>query len=212
MLCSNSFRRIHPDSSARFDELRELCTAADDKASLAIGMAGLVMEHVVRGRMTEASQLASENMALIESIGDPALTVALSFASCTAKIQVAQFEDALRWAQAVIDLAEANPEADSIILGSPLALAVAFRCLARWSLGLPGWRDDIRTALSRGRTSDAVSYVAVVTYCYYALTHGVLTVNEEVMAEIDHAIRMAERTSEDIVLGADRGWQFGRWL
>ena len=28
-----------------FDELQELCTAADDKASLAIAMTGLVMYH-----------------------------------------------------------------------------------------------------------------------------------------------------------------------
>ena len=33
-------------SSARFEELRDLCTTAGDKASLAIGMAGLAVEHV----------------------------------------------------------------------------------------------------------------------------------------------------------------------
>ncbi len=65
----------------RFDELRELCTAAGDKASLAIAMAGLVIDHAFQGRMREASQLASEAMALIESIGDPTLTVGLSFAA-----------------------------------------------------------------------------------------------------------------------------------
>ena len=59
----------------------ELCTAAGDKASLAIAMAGLVMDHAFQDRMREASQLASEAMALIESIGDPTLTVGLSFAA-----------------------------------------------------------------------------------------------------------------------------------
>jgi adenylate cyclase len=209
MLCSNSFRRIHPESTARFDELRELCTAADDKASLAIGMAGLVMEHVVRGRIPEASALASENMTLIESIGDPALTVGLSFAACTAKLQVAEFEDALRWAQTVIDLAEWEPETGGIVLGSPLALAVAFRCVARWNMGLPGWRDDMRTAIALSRTSDAVSYVSVVTYSYFAMTHGVLIVDEAVLADIDAAMQMAERTSEDIAVSMIRmtmGW------
>ena len=68
-------------AGARFDELRELCTAAGDKASLAIGMAGLVIDHVFQDRMREASQLASEAMALIESVGDPTLTVGLSFAA-----------------------------------------------------------------------------------------------------------------------------------
>jgi hypothetical protein len=47
-------------------------------------------------------ELASENMALIESIDDPALTVALSFAPCVAKIQVGELDDALRWSQKVI--------------------------------------------------------------------------------------------------------------
>ncbi len=65
-------------AGARFDELRELCTAAGDKASLAIAMAGLVIDHAYQGRVREASQLASEAMALIESIGDPTLTVGLS--------------------------------------------------------------------------------------------------------------------------------------
>ena len=46
----------------RFEELRELCTAAGDKASLAIGMAGLVIDHAFQGRIREASRLASEAM------------------------------------------------------------------------------------------------------------------------------------------------------
>src|SRR5271156_3527973 len=45
MLCGTAFR-VHANvAGARFDELRELCTAAGDKVSLAIGMAGLVMDY-----------------------------------------------------------------------------------------------------------------------------------------------------------------------
>ena len=73
----------------RFEELRQLCTAAGDKASLAIGMAGLVMDHTYQDRLREASQLASEAMALIESLGDPTLTVGLSFAPIRAKMESA---------------------------------------------------------------------------------------------------------------------------
>ena len=68
-------------ADARFEELRQLCTAAGDKASLAIGMAGLVIDHAYQDRLREASQLASEAMALIESVGDPNLTVGLSIAA-----------------------------------------------------------------------------------------------------------------------------------
>ena len=88
MLCGIAWR-VH-ERPGRFDELRQLCTAAGDKASLAIAMAGLVIDHVFQDRMREASQLASEAMALIESIGDPTLTVGLSFTAIYAKSQNAE--------------------------------------------------------------------------------------------------------------------------
>ena len=78
MLCGIAWR-VHVNVAGdRFDELRELCTAVGDKASLAIAMAGLVGDHTHQDRVREASRLASEAMALIESIGDPNLTVGLS--------------------------------------------------------------------------------------------------------------------------------------
>ena len=43
LLCGTACR-VHADiSGGLFDELRELCSAAGDKASLAIGMAGLLV-------------------------------------------------------------------------------------------------------------------------------------------------------------------------
>ena len=45
MLCGIAFRVHENVAGDRFEELRELCTAAGDKASLAIGMAGLVVDH-----------------------------------------------------------------------------------------------------------------------------------------------------------------------
>ena len=83
----------------RFEELRELCTAAGDKASLAIAMAGLVIDHAYHARIREASRLASEAMALIESLGDPNLTVGLSFPVIYAKIESGEWSDVLRWSQ-----------------------------------------------------------------------------------------------------------------
>ena len=146
---------------ARFDELRQLCTAAGDKASLAIGMAGLVMNHVYQDRVREASQLASEAMALIESIGDPTLTVGLSLASVYAKMECAEFCDALRWSQRVIDLADGDPSKGNFIIGSPLAIAFAQRAIARYCLGRPGWRDDLRHGLAMARSADPMSYATV---------------------------------------------------
>jgi predicted ATPase len=85
MLCGTAWRAHTHVAGARFDELRELCAAAGDKASLAIAMAGLVQDHVFQHRIREASRLASEAMALIESIDDPTLTVGLSRAAIYAK-------------------------------------------------------------------------------------------------------------------------------
>ena len=45
MLCGTGWRVQVSVAGDRFEELRQLCTAAGDKASLAIGMAGLVMDH-----------------------------------------------------------------------------------------------------------------------------------------------------------------------
>ena len=62
----------------RFEELRELCGTAGDKVSLAIGMTGLATELCYTGRSREASRLASEQMALLEAIGDPTLSMGLA--------------------------------------------------------------------------------------------------------------------------------------
>src|SRR5271165_5662725 len=105
-------------------------------------MAGLVMDHALQGRVREASQLASEAMALIESIGDATLTVGLSFAPIFAKMESGEWCDALRWSQRVIDLADGDPSKGNFLFGSPLALAFTTRAMARYCLGRPGWRDD----------------------------------------------------------------------
>ncbi len=76
MLCATDFQaRAVQESRGRFEELRELCSAAGDKVSLAIAMTALATELLYAGRTREGSRLASEQMALLESIGDPTLTV-----------------------------------------------------------------------------------------------------------------------------------------
>jgi hypothetical protein len=154
MLCGIAWRVHEHVAGARFEELRELCTAAGDKASLAIGMAGLVIDHAFLGRIREASRLASEAMALIESIGDPTLTVGLSLAAIYAKLGSAELSDVLRWSQRVIDLADGDPSKGNFIFGSPLALAFATRAIARYCLGRPEWRDDLRHGLAMARSAD----------------------------------------------------------
>jgi hypothetical protein len=188
-------------AGARFQELRELCAAAGDKASLAIGMAGLVMDHAFQGRTREASQLASEAWTLAESIGDPTLTVGLSFPMIYAKIDTAEMSDVLRWSQRVIDLADGDPSKGNFLFGSPLALALLCRGNARCCLGRPGWRDDHRHGLAMARSADPMSYATAVTFVYCAqIPYGVLAANDRAVREIDDALRIAERSGDDLAV------------
>jgi class 3 adenylate cyclase len=204
MLCATAIRVHAQVAGARFDELRELCTAAGDKASLAIAMAGLVIDHVYQGRVREASQLASENMALIESVGDAALTVGLSTTPIVAKIESGEWCDVLLWSQRVIELADGDPSKGNFLVGSPLALALTFRAMARYCLGRPGWRDDLQQALAMARRADPLSYARVVTYVYAGIPGGVLTADDRAVREIEDALQMAERSGDDVAVVAAR--------
>jgi len=186
----------------RFDELRELCAAAGDKASLAIGMAGLVMDHAHQDRMREVSPLTSEAMALAESVGDATLTLGLSFPLIYGKIESAEWCEVLRWSQTVIDLADGDPSKGNFLVGCPLALAITTRGMARYWLGRPGWPEDLRDGQPMARGVDPASYAGVVGYTYLmGIPLGVLRPDDRALHEIEDALRIAERSSDDTVVG-----------
>jgi class 3 adenylate cyclase len=205
MLCGTAWRVHERVAGARFDELQDLCAAAGDKASLAIATAGLVMDHAYRARIREASQLASEAWALAESIGDPALTVGLSTAAIYAKGESGELGDMLRWSQRAIDLADGDPTTGSFIFGCPLALAMTTRAIARYWLGRPGWRDDLRLGLAMARSAGPAAYPAVVSNVYCsAIPDGVLRPDDSAMGEIEDAIQHAERSGDNLALAIAR--------
>jgi hypothetical protein len=182
-----------------------LCTAAGDKASLAIAMAGMVMDHAYQGRIREASRLASEAMALIVSLGDPTLTVGLSFPAIYAKIECGDWPDVLRWSQRVIDLADGDPSKGNFIFGSPLALALTSRALARYCLGRPEWRDDLRHGIAMARSADPLTYAAVVAWGYFpGVPNGALAADDRAVREIEDALGIAERSGNDMALAFAR--------
>jgi len=199
MLCGTAYR-VHPnDAGARFDELRQLCAVTGDKAPLAVAMAGLVMDHAYRGRMRQASKLASEAMALIESLGDPTLIVGLSFPALYAKIECGEWPDVLRWSQRVIDLAEGDPFKGNFIFGSPLALALGSRGTARYSLGRTGWREDLRHGLDMARGADPLTYAGVAALGYFpGISNGALAADDRAVREIEDALGIAERAGNDM--------------
>jgi class 3 adenylate cyclase len=201
MLCGTAWRVHERVIDARFDELRELCTATGDKASLAVAMVGLVMDHLWQDRMREASRLASEAWALIESIGDPTLTVGLANLLIYARSDSAEWSDGLRWSQTVIDLADGDPLKGNFITGSPLALAFTTRAVSRYCLGRAGWSDDLRRGLAMARSADPMSYAFAVAWAYFpTVSNGVLRPDDSAVHEIEEALRIAERSSDDLAV------------
>jgi hypothetical protein len=180
-----------------------LCSAAGDKVSLAIGMSGLVTELLYTGRSREGARLASEQMALLESIGDPTLTMGLAMIAFTVWCDAGEFGEMLRWSQTVIDLAGGDPaKGAGFGVGSPLAFALTFRGMARWWLGRPGWRQDLRDAVMMARRSNhSTTFAAVVTWTYsWAIHFEVLRADDSAVRASEEAVQTAQRTSDDIAL------------
>ena len=205
LLCGSGWRGDYPDTSSRFEELRELCRLNGDSASLAIGMTGLLGEHYMHCRLREASHWANEQMSLVDSLADSTLTVALSVSACAIKHETAEFADVLRWSDRVIELARDDPTKGDIFIGSPLSIALAQRGFARWVLGRPGWQDDYNMATATSRSTDPISYALVINTKYTAaITCGVLVADDTAVTEIRDALRIADRSADDIAVGLAR--------
>jgi class 3 adenylate cyclase len=205
MLCATAYRVRAHDAGDRFAELRQLCTGAGDKPSLAIAMAGLVMDFAYQGQIRQASRLASEAMELIESVADETLTVGLSFPAIYAKIESGEYCDVLRWSQRMIDLAGGDPFKGNFIFGSPLALAFASRAMARYCLGLSDWRNDLRHGMGMAHSADPLTYAAVVAWGYFpGIANGALSADDRALREAEDALRIAERSGNDMALAFAR--------
>jgi hypothetical protein len=201
MLCATAWR-AHVRASSRFDELRELCSATGDKASLAIGMTGRAADLLLDGRAREASRLVTDQMALLESIGDPTLTMGLALIATHTKFDTGEFADILRWSQTVIDLADGDPTKGATFgVGSPLAQALTYRGVARWWLGCDGWRRDLDDAIEMAQSSDPATYALVVQWTYgFAICYGVLRADDSAVRAMEEALHAAKASSDDMAV------------
>lgn len=205
LLCGTLWRTGGSIADTGFDELRDLCTAADDKVSLAIGMTGFIMALTFHNRFHEAAHVASEQSQLLESIGDPTLTVALLFAAIYAKCQAGQMVEALRLSDRLIDLADGDPTKGNLIFGSPLSTAIAMRGHVKMCLGIRGWLDDAATSIAMAAPLDPTSYVFALLWKYVAsIPLGALPPDATAMRETAEALRIAESSSDDFVLAMGR--------
>jgi class 3 adenylate cyclase len=207
LLCGTAWRVHAEDSLTRFEELRELSSLAGDKASLAMGMAGQVMNLWDHAHVREASALASELMALLEAIADPELTVGLSFMPILVEMESGGFTDVLRFSQTVIELADGDPTKGNFIFGSPLALAHASRAIGRITLGHPAseWLAALAVAVPMAFKTDPTTYCIVIDFLYgLGICGGVLLADDAALELMDEALQIAERSGDDFALATAR--------
>lgn len=194
LLCQSGYRGDFEVSDDHFDELQQLCTASGDKKALFIAMTALVMRHVHLGKVKEASELASDAMALIGSIEDPTVgKYASSPLDDTGSSAAQLFDDSADWTTG-----QSHIE-------SPLALALAHRASARFWTGRPGWSDDLNRSLNMARSADPVSFATVVNYVYLpAIPLGVRRADDRAVADIAAAVEAASRCDNALVLNLAR--------
>jgi class 3 adenylate cyclase len=202
LLCANAWRIGGTVPDTEFAELRELTGAADDKVSLTIGMAGLLPSLVFNDRIVESAQLATECTAMIESIGDPTLTVALSGGPMTAKFQHGEVVETLRLADRVIDLAHGDATMGNLAVGSPLAFALFYRGCAQMYLGQPGFREHCDKAIAIARPVDPASFAMAVMWKYMHIAAGVFLVDHAALRDTADALAIAEQSGDDFALGS----------
>jgi len=130
--------------------------------------------------------------------------VGLAFAAFCIWFDAGEFDEILRWSQTVVDLAGGDPAKGAVFgIGSPLAVAFAFRGTARWWLGRPGWRQDLHDALAMARRSNHPATLAgVAAWTYgFAMLYPVLRADDSTLCAIEKDVQTAEATSSDTSLG-----------
>ena len=203
LMCLSSWRAGGRLADTGFDELRELAGDGDDKVSLAIGMAGQASALLVHGYYRESSRLATELVGLIESLGDPTLTVGLLYVSLGAKYQVGEVKEVIRLAQLMIDAADGDARKGDLIIGSPMTTAIMLRGLARACLGDPGWKDDVDRATTMVRDFDPTMRGLMALYKYSGL--GSITLPDATaLQETAELLEVTERSGDDLALACAR--------
>ena len=156
-------------------------------------------------RITESSQLATECVALLESMGDPHLIVGLFSGPMQAKLLAGEMIETRRLAQRAIDLADGDPRMGNLVIGSPLAMALMFRGCAEMYLGMPGFRDMSDAGIATARPVDSTCLAAAVFVKYAAgVPHGAYLPDDTAERDTAEALAVAELTGDHFALASAR--------
>jgi adenylate cyclase len=200
-LCATAWRAGESVADTGFNELRDMATATDDKVSLAIGMAGQVFSLFGAGEHRESSEQASELAVLLESIGDPTLTVALLWMAANVKLYRGEITECLRLTDRTINLADGDPHKGDLIIESPLTLAMVIRAVAQACVGYPAWKEEIEQAAAMVRSVNPGGR-ALMEICIYSIgiLNGLLVVTAETLRDTAETLKFAEQRGDDYAL------------
>ena len=155
--------------------------------------------------MTEASQTGTELVRLLESIGDPTLTLALMTTALAVKSEGGEMSEVLRLAERGIELAGGDATKGKMMTGSPLTLIEAMRGMARCYLGNAGWKNDFERAVAMGRTAEPITRSAAMYYTYIVGNYEWGTPSRgAILREAEEALAVAEQSGGNVDLGQGR--------
>lgn len=200
LLCASAWLAGGSMADTGFDELRSLATAAGDKVSLAMAMAGWVPALVVHARFLEASTLASELVDLLESLGDPTLIVGLTYSAIAAKLERGEVTEGVRIATRVIELADGDTTKGDFIIGSPLVGATMLRGCGRAYLADPGWKAEVEQASTMARSFDPTLRAIMMLFKYMLMRNGVWLPDETDAEATAEVLELAERSGDNFAL------------
>ncbi|MGV9797382.1 hypothetical protein ACWDTP_04915 [Mycobacterium sp. NPDC003449] len=203
MLCGMAAHVPIDTAVERFNELLLLCTAACDRESLFIGMAGMLKAHVQQGRIEDGTRLAAAAAVAFDAM-DATGRGGRDHQRTRERTWPGRWTNTERWTHRVIDIAE---DSGTPAVGREWSLALAFaqRASVRYWLGRAGWQGDIDRSLEIARGVDPPSFAAVVCSVYLpAIAAGVLAVDQLAVTEIERAVRISEDSSDTIAVHGAR--------
>ena len=201
LICGNAWRTGGSVADIGFDELRELTDAAGDKVSLAVGMLGWVTALTFNDHIAESAQLAIEYATLIESIGDPAMTVGLLPGALQATLQAGEAVVTLRLAHRVTELAHGQATMGNLVIGSPLSFGLAYSAFAETMLGTPGFTDTFDAAIATARPVDTTCFATATMYKHCCIALGAIPADDAAADTAHEALTMAEQSGDKLALG-----------
>ncbi|WP_155770777.1 ATP-binding protein, partial [Mycobacterium colombiense] len=196
-LCGSAFRVGGVPETTGFEELRNITTAAGDKKSLAVGMAGYLNTLTFNSRHREAVHMASEFAALVESIGEPEMVVGLLYGAAQANWEAGEVVESQRLAQRIIDLADGDPVMGNFVIGSPLAWAMSLRGASAMALGRPGWRADIERGIAMARSYDATTRILAEMYKFVPAMGNAIVPDAENISLTSESLQIALQSGDN---------------